>query len=274
MTTATYEFRLIDKVAREVLPGFGEQIGIITRKLVLKFPSAEFDEVASLVQAWRATPARTRLITAWWVKRKYSESDLNEARYWTIRLDKIFEPAAVETGTTYLMGCVDCGAGRQLNGQLRVDTRRLHKSAVTAATVAGDEWLVSETLGDVFASFDLQLESVHDAAGRQWLRLWSGETVALGDETLVGIDPFEARDLGAVPHTPGHVAAPRLISEPTLSRLPTRHLALTSEYFGVASGQLVPAPVMLVSDPLKRMLERTNATKHLTFELAHLEGVS
>lgn len=289
---ALLELRIPEDTARQVLaPEEGTQLGNppFVRKVTLPLDDPRAIELDTLAMGWTIT-------------RQYTSEELDAADLLHLIITSTFEPAGEECGTTYdeSLAChyregqsfpveipggytVDlveqrCGAGRKQTSPLRLDLRRAPRGKDIARTIA-DEWVISDRfaklLWDVQATgYDARpaFQRSQTRPSENWHQLVViAEPVDVVAPTIAGIRPSDLDAQGAYRCPLGHLIGLNLLSELTLSRLgrPNPDFAVTRQYVGVRRGLLVPAPLLVVSQRVRQVIERSRI-KGCRLEVAHL----
>lgn len=289
---AVLELRIPEDRARDALtPDEGMHLGSppFVRKLKIALDDPRALELDALAMGW--------LIT-----RTYSPQELDAAVLLHLVITSTFEPAGEECGTTYdeSVAChyretetfpvsipggrsVDlieqrCGAGRKQSSDLRLDLRRVPRSKDIARTIA-DEWVISDRFAALlegiratgFEARPVFQRSQHEPS-RTWHQLTiTAPSVDIVPPTLAGVRPSDLDSEGTYRCPLGHVIGLNLLSELTVSRRdrPKTDFAITRQYIGVRRGLLAPAPLIVVSQRVREVIER-NHIKGCRLEVAHL----
>jgi hypothetical protein len=289
----TLELRIPEEKARLALPedegvGLGTPIPWV-RKVTVSLNDPRAGQLDALALGWL-------------IKRTYSDSEFSAAELMRLEITSTFEPAGEECGTrydesaachyredqTYPMSIPGghsgaiveqrCGAGRKQVSDLRLNLRRVPKGKDLCRTIA-DEWIVSERLAILLSdagATGVDLLPVHHLSDRSpstsWYQLTiTAPRVSIVQPTVAGIRPFDL-DLAGTYRCPlGHVIGLNLLSELHVSRTDWAgtDFACTREEIGVRRGLLVPAPLILVSPRIAKVLKRQHV-KGFRLEVAYL----
>jgi hypothetical protein len=289
-----YEFRLPDTEARSLLRSSVEHFPLLsgeTRVVRVNRADPLFDEIGQAELRRLGKGHRAGLFYSWDVRRSYRRAELDQAELIHVIPSGAFEPAGEDCGTKYdeSAACPHCGAGRIQVSPLALDLRRsqpehdidtttLRRGKDVARSIA-DEIVVSDRLamllqGAGISGFDLP--PVHkcnrDVPIRGWLQLRvTGMPVEAAPPTEYGKNPFDLDEAGEYPCPLGHVAGLNLLSELTIDRRSWRgaDIVVTRQLVGLREGALVPAPSILISPRLFRLM-RENRVRGVRYEVAHL----
>ena len=158
---AIAEFRVTEEFARRLFgDDEGQKIGSSVRKIELPVEDPRFPQIGKLQKELHRTINRS-FFHGWNIRYIYTEQELADAALFILNVSSTFEPAGEECGTQYneLTACPRCGSGATQVSSLRLDLRRVPKSADIARTIAG-EVIVSQRLAErlldgEFTGFDL-----------------------------------------------------------------------------------------------------------------------
>ena len=276
----TYTFRVLETAAMETLgPSIGESRGL-ARVIETTGEDPLFRRVGAIDLEWRQQGRG--FLLGWDVHRSYNDEELATADYLHLIIVPVFEPAGVECGTEYADGtaCVKCGYGRQQVSALRIDGKRIPPAKDLAETIAGEEWLVSQRLGDMLNAGEftgMELRSVeHCRRPGETLPDWNQlmiqrNGVVVTGQTKAGISPFDHDEAGQYRCPLGHVMGLNLLSELVVEagEPPGRDFALTLQAVGVKRGLLVPRRQMLISQRVWQLL-KTSKARGWRVEVAHV----
>jgi hypothetical protein len=277
------DFRIAEHQAQRFLrPEDGTVLGGDTRKLVLDTRDSLFARVGEIDQQLKKEGSTFFL--GWSLRRQYTRTELEAAELLHLRVRATFEPEGERCGTEYddTAGCRHCGVGaRQLN-ELRLEASSLPRGKDVARTIAYSEVLFSARLVEAFREHGLTGARFHPVlrkGGKGVIGGWyqlevCSRPLEVVSPTRFGIDPFDEDAAGRYRCPLGHVAGLNLLSEPWVKRKGDdgADICSTRQQVGPRSqnrGVFRPAPLLLISPRLKRLLEQLNA-KGFELERAHL----
>jgi len=286
-----YEFRL-DEAEAEKLFGstVGRSLGVVrVVRLQASDPNFEALRDAHLKELRRRRGVG--LLYSWDVQRSYSRAELDQAELIHLIPTGAFEPAGEECGTTYdeSGACPHCGADRVQTSPLSLDLRRyqpehdihtttLRRGRDIARSIA-DEIVVSDQLADWLSAdgatgFDLLpvRKCGRDIPILEWFQLKvTSARVDAVPPTSFGKNPFDLDEAGEYRCPLGHVAGLNVVSELTIEQRAGQRadMVATRQLSGLRQGLLVPAPSLLISPALFRLMQ-AKRIKGARYEVAHL----
>lgn len=151
------EFRVVEEFAdRLFAPEEGVRLGDSVRKVLIARDDPRFPRIGEM----HADLVRTRkrsFFHGWDIQYRYSNAELASAELSHLQITAIFEPEGESCGTQYdySAACPECGMPRTLVGDLRLDLRKVPKKKDIAATIADDEWIVSQHLAELMVDAKL-----------------------------------------------------------------------------------------------------------------------
>jgi hypothetical protein len=272
------DLRIDERKASAYLPeDIGEKIGYLVRKVVLKTSDPWVQRIGNIDKEKRK--AGKCFFTGWSIKRKYTKTELNNANLFALVIKQWFEPEGEECGTKYddTKGCPHCLAGAVRITPLRLNGRSLPKKGEIAKTIA-DELIVSRRFVELFKSERLvgaefepvQLSDKKNADSTEWFvpKIVATKPVIV-PPTRFGEDPFDDIEYGKCPL--GDTLGLNRLSEAWVdqSTYDGADLAETQQYVGHREGVLRPAPILLISSRLWRLLEEHGLKKY-DVEVCHV----
>ena len=144
-----YEFRVREKYANRLFdPDEGEKLG-----WTKQYP--KFKRVGELNVLIRKDP-NDFFFAGWNISRRYTASDIAQAKLFLLCRLATFEPAGEECGTQYdeLSACPDCKSGAKQISPLFLDWKRIPKNKDIARTIAG-EIVVSKRMIELFERYSI-----------------------------------------------------------------------------------------------------------------------
>jgi len=288
---ALYEFRIDEGEAQQIFgPAFGRSLGAV-RIIKLQADDPAFDELRRAHRDRLKRGHRAGVIYSWDVRRSYSRAELEQAEFIQFIPSGAFEPAGEDCGTSYdeSTACPHCGAGRIQASLLALDLRRnqpehdihtttLRRGKDVARSIA-DEVVVSDRLATLFrgseaSGFELAAVRKCDSNGliEGWLQLHvTSHPVEATSPTTYGNNPFDLDEAGQYRCPLGHVAGLNLLTELTIDRGSWQgaDIVATSQLSGRRDGALVPAPALVITKRLYRVL-RNSRVKGARYEVVHL----
>jgi hypothetical protein len=148
------EFRITEDEAVKYLPkGLGTDLGG-TRKVIVNRTDPLFERIGEIQREFLAEGKHFFLYSN--QERYYTKRELEEAKLFQVWSKRIFEPEGEGCGTKYdeSTACPECGAGAKQVGDLRLDFRKIPKTADFAETIA-DEKIISERFAEWLADSGL-----------------------------------------------------------------------------------------------------------------------
>jgi hypothetical protein len=241
--------------------------------------SAEFEEIREFIDTRRrqGVSAYTDFPIGHYF-RKYTKAELQQAEILRLNIVAHFEPSGEECGTIYETLCDHCNLGRQVS-DLIVDVRRIPQHKDLCETIAWVEWIVSERFAQIFSRENLtgaEFRPIFEfknptSRSQSWHQLRvTGTAGHLSQATRLGRDPFTPSRLDW--RCPlGHTVVTDFLSEIHLyrSEWDGSDITITSDLFGQGRNLLRPAPLIIVSQRMYRILEAAGL-KGFTSEIAHL----
>ncbi len=241
--------------------------------------SLEFQEIAHFIGSRRAQGQKAfEYFPIASYLRKYTKNELRDAEVLTLDISSYFEPSGEECGTVYETLCQECNMGRQAS-ELILDLRQAPQQKDMAQTIAWVEWIVSSRFVRIFserklngAEFRPILEFKHPTRkSKDWHQIWvTGRAGKLSESTQMGKDPFSPSQIAwCCPQ--GHSVATRFLSEIVLHReqWDGSDIAITENLFGQGRNLLRPAPLIVISPRLYRLLDE-NQVKGFSCEIVRL----
>ena len=213
-----------------------------------------------------------------WYLRKYTKAELQQAEVLRLMISPHFEPCGEECGTIYETLCNECNWGRQVS-DLIIDTRRAPQHKDISETIAWVEWVVSSKFVRAITENKLtgaEFRPIFEfknptKQSRDWHQLRvTGKVGGLAETTKLGRDPFSPSQVSW--RCPlGHSIVTEFLSEIYLHRnaWDGSDIAVTSALFGQGRNLLRPTPLIIVSQPLYRVLQEAEL-KGFSCEVAHL----
>lgn len=275
-----FEFRIPEERAANFLK---DDDGVVLGGSVRKLELESTDPRMMLVEAAEKRLRREGkyFFASWRSRRKYSETEVANAKLLRLLIRKTFEPAGEMCGTVYSesSSCRCCGAGAVQSGPLVLDCRRIPRNRHFAITIAG-EIIVSQLVAAVFEEHDVtgvELRPIKDHAlatrnTTNWFQLIASESSAtVVSPTRVGIDPFDADLRGEYRCSEGDLLGLAVLSEVHL-QLDSKALVdvvASRQFVGVRKGVLRPQRLLFISQRVRNLL----IEYHLSgceFELAYV----
>lgn len=272
------ELRIDERKASRYLPeDLGERLEHSVRKVVMNSTDPRLDSIRVADKEQKSLGSC--LFTGWSITRKYTNSELNAARLFTLVVKRWFEPEGEACGTSYddSSACPCCGAGAPMTTPLRLDSRSLPKNGDIAKTIA-DELIVSRRFVDLFrseglvgAAFDpIQLSNKKNTPSSDWFQPKIVCTrPSIAGPTRFGETPFDDNEYGKCPAR--DTLGLNRLSEVWIdsTTYDGADLTETQQYAGHREGILRPATILLVSPRLRELLKK-QGLKQFGIEIAHL----
>jgi len=275
-----YEFRLPQDEADQYLPNHsGARLRTGVCKLRLGPEDPLFAEVERVHREFRA---RGEVFFYFWnCFRKYSRSELSDAKLLKVEFRSAFEPTGEECGTHYdeSTACPECGAGATQTSELFLDGRRIPPMRDCARSIAG-ELVVSHRFVSFFrdgnfsgAEFEpVRLANRGGEPSDKWFQiLIKSSPVDLHDNTRVGDNPFAEGAEAKYRCSRGDLVGLRLLSEVSIQKQTYfgDDIVRTRQFVGRRGGVLRPEPIVLISNRLWSAFEQAKL-KRWNFEVGHL----
>jgi hypothetical protein len=294
------EFRVpSDRAEAHLPPDLGRRLGQdgSVRLVRVSKRSPYYELIAQLSAEFRRRDES--FFFGWDIERNYSHDELASAELLRLIPTAYFEPSGEELGTVYdesdvckiafhdeevtIIGYTErmtgiCGVGRRLLSPLRINTRRVPRTTDIAVTIAQDEVIVSDRLVDSMNRAEitglkwLPVEDKNRRPRTTWhqLAVESGQ-LSVTPTTSFGIDPFDADSTHVYTCPEGHIPGLNLLSELTVDRSSWdgSDVCFTREHTGYSSGVVRPAPLIVISQRLYRLLSAEGA-KGFKVEVVHL----
>jgi hypothetical protein len=281
------EFRISEKVARRFLsPEDGKTIGIQpgyegVRKVEVDTGGKLYARIGELERQMQRQG--TIFFSSWDIRRKYTESELNGAELFHLRVRPFLQSAGEMCGTQYddAAGCSHCGAGAPQLNELRLEAGRISRTRDVTRTIAQVEVIFSSRLVEAFREHKMtgaRFRPVLRKGGKSTLDMWfqlevCSRPLEMVPPTRCGNDPFDHDEKGEFRCPLGHVAGLNLLSELWVRRegYDGSDLCATRQHVGMRSrndGVFRPYPLLLISPRLRQLLEDLEA-KGYELEVAH-----
>src|SRR5260370_2540255 len=269
---------------------FPRQTRVLNQRLAARIPESKsveirvplnshaFQEINGFIESKRNQNIDGYKYVTTTVMRKYSESDLQSAEILLLTIRSHFEPYGEECGTIYETLCNECNWGRQVS-DLILDLRRVPQHKDISETIAWVEWVVSSKFVRTFAENKLtgaEFRPIFEfknptKQSKEWHQLRvTGKAGELAETTKLGRDPFSPSQVSW--RCPlGHAVATQFLSEIYLHRnaWDGSDIAITGALFGQGRNLLRPAPLIIISQRMYRVLQEAGL-KGFSYEIAHL----
>ncbi len=269
---------------------FPRQTRVLNPRLAARIPESKsveirvplnshaFQEINGFIESKRNQNIDGYKYVTTTVMRKYSESDLQSAEILLLTIRSHFEPSGEECGTIYETLCNECNWGRQVS-DLILDLRRVPQHKDISETIAWVEWVVSSKFVRTFAENKLtgaEFRPIFEfknptKQSKEWHQLRvTGKAGELAETTKLGRDPFSPSQVSW--RCPlGHAVATQFLSEIYLHRnaWDGSDIAITGALFGQGRNLLRPAPLIIISQRMYRVLQEAGL-KGFSYEIAHL----
>ena len=269
------EVRLFaDEAKRFLPPHLGQEKGL-ARQVLLELNDPLVERIRQHEQEKRRQDSVA--VTYWQIHRKYTQSELKQARLLWLRVRPFFEPTGEDCGTVYdeTQACPKCGFGARQVGPLRLELKRIPKRDI--AQTLGGEIVVSARLAEEMKAAGIRGYELGPVVSRQgkptphWHQLLLPECqVELAPETRVGADYFVPQpDEARCPR--GHVVGFTVLSEVHLQRTSVGEAdwLCTRQAVGQRLGPYRPLPLLLISQRLYQFLTARKVNR-FDVEVAHL----
>ena len=284
-----YEFRVREKYANRLFdPDEGEKLGwtkhygdkfVTVRKIKLSAKDPKFKRVGELNVLIRKDP-NDFFFAGWNISRRYTASDIAQAKLFLLCRLATFEPAGEECGTQYdeLSACPDCKSGAKQISPLFLDWKRIPKNKDIARTIAG-EIVVSKRMIELFERYSITgarfgpvcQHPATSAESKDWFQLLVKSCDAeVAAPTKIGVNPFDEDTAGQYCCSYGD-----LIGLARLSEVSIRHpsyngsdIVASRQFAGTRRGLLRPERFLLISPKLRQLIKDEKLTG-CEFEVAH-----
>jgi hypothetical protein len=151
------EFRIHEEFAHLLFaPDEGVRLGDSIRKVAIQTDDPRFPRIGVLRKKLKVTH-NDSFFSGWTLTHRYGQKELAAAELFELMITAVFEPEGESCGTQYdySAACPECGMPRTLVGDLRLDLRKVPKKKDIAATIADDEWIVSQRLAELMVDAKL-----------------------------------------------------------------------------------------------------------------------
>lgn len=262
-----YEFRVSERHAAAFFgPGEGKKLSSgLVRKVLLPEDDERLPRVFEL-QRRLSKEHQESFFFGWDIHRYYTPAELLAAELLHVEIGKTFEPAGEECGTRYdeTTACAQCGSGATQVGPLTLRVRK-PLNADVAQTIAS-EIIVSPRFMQMARDAGAQNVMFRpvDWVGRSALLDWQqlvipSAAAEICEPTRIGADPSGREPTDTAPCPRGDYVGLALLSELFVrivrNGVAGAGFALTRQYVGLRSGLLRPRRLLLVTQPLWRLLE-------------------
>jgi hypothetical protein len=241
--------------------------------------SPEFEEIRRFIDV-RRNKGQTGFsdFTIGWYLRKYTKAELQNAEILRLTIASHFEPSGEECGTVYETLCNHCNLGFQVS-DLILGLRHVPQHKDISETIAWVEWVVSSKFVQTFTENKLtgaEFRPIFEfknptRQSKDWYQFRvTGEAGELAEITKLGRDPFRPSQVSW--RCPlGHSVVTEFLSEIYVQRTAWdgSDLAVTSALFGQGRNLLRPAPMIIISQSMYRLLQAAGL-KGFSVEVAHL----
>lgn len=259
----------------------GKDAGQRARTVETRVPSdsPEFLEISRFVDSSRTAGMNAfRHFPIASFLRRYTKEELQQAEVLRLTITSHFEPSGEECGTIYETLCKECNWGRQIS-ELNLDLRRVPQHKDISETIAWVEWVVSSKFLQAFTENKLtgaEFRPIFEfknpiKRSKEWHQLWvTGKAGKLAERTILRRDPFSPSQVEWCCPL-GHSVVAEILTEIYLRReaWDGSDIAITSNLFGQGRNLLRPAPLIVISQRLYRVLVSANL-KGFSVEVAHL----
>jgi hypothetical protein len=285
-----YEFRVQEKHASRLFePGEGEKLGwtkqfgdkfVTVRKIELSADDPKFKQVGEL-NALIQKDRHDFFFAGWNINRRYTPSDIAQAKLFLLCRLATFEPAGEECGTQYdeSLACPGCKSGAKQVSPLFLDWKRIPKNKDIARTIAG-EIVVSKRMVELFERHSITgakfgpvcHRPATSAESKDWFQLLvkscDAEVVA---PTKMGVNPFDEDTAGEYRCSHGDLIGLARLSEVSISHSSYNgsDIVASRQFAGTRRGLLRPERFLLVSPKLQQVIKEEKLTG-CEFEVAHL----
>jgi hypothetical protein len=149
--------------------GMGQDIGYGVKKVVLDLEDPRLEELRNIFTK-KQRETGSKAYNSAFIYRRYSRTELENAKALRLIITAVFEPPGEETGTVYddSKTCHLCGAGRIQRSDLILDLRQIPKNVDIARTIA-NEWIINDRLADLLLAHEFvgyKLGTVHHCKTR------------------------------------------------------------------------------------------------------------
>jgi hypothetical protein len=277
------ELRIADRYASNFFSAEeGRRIGPLREVRIVSIDTKD-PRLGELAKMNRKIWAKGRiLITGWKFIRRYTKSELAQAKCLQLLFTSYFEPAGEECGTVYdeATACSKCGAGARQTSALGLQINSIPKSKDVAVTIGG-EIVASLKLKELFQSRKVtgagfgpvvaRRRGADVVAGNWFQFLAKNSSAEIMTCTRTGVDPFGTQSPDPHICSRGDTIGLNLLSEVTLDKrtIPADDVFSSRQYLGNRMGLLRPYRPIFVSQKVREIVE-THDLKGIKFEIAHL----
>lgn len=231
-------------------------------------------------------------VLSWKIIRKYSKKECEDADLFHIIIQRVFDSSSDDLNTHYDLSkvCSNCGAGRELVGNLKLHSKVLPNidisKSISGEIIVSKKFVELVNENSIRGLKFLNIETEKGYSNFKHLRAES--ILPISNRTIAGIDPFDSSESASsvtvsmsdkhlfemneeVYRCPkGHTIGLNLLSEPYVVFDKTQ---ITQDFFesdklvGVNRGSLKPEPIIFCSKKLKDLILFHNL-KGFKFEIA------
>lgn len=253
----------------------GKRLGTSIKAVKLDRSDPRFEKIPVIDKELKKK-YNERFYFGWHIERKYSTTELDNAKLLHLIIKKSFEPTGEECGTLYdeSTACEFCGANRTQIGPLKLRMGSVPKKDI-ARTIAG-EVIVSDVMAKAVDQWNLKGMQLLATNLNKYHQLISTSNIRLSDKTIVGINPFDLSTRGAneIYKCPnGDTIGLNLLSEPTVNDnllIGELDFFSSTQKIGVKRGLLRPNPIYFCSQLFREMVKSLKLTG-FDFEVANIE---
>lgn len=221
------------------------------------------------LQRQLAAQGKDPMFFGWRIVRKYSRDEIAEARMFSLRISKTFEPEGEFLGTTYdeSTACAKCGAGGRQVSDLILPASAMPRGRDIAKTIAGEivassrfiKLVVSERLTGLGFRRIIHKRGAKLEISDQFQQVVPcGGEVSVSSQTLFGEDPFQTDRSHRHACPKGDLLGIRLVSQVFTENPLARGMdfCVSSEFVGLRSGVLRPEKLLFASPHAREVLVR------------------
>ena len=278
------EFRIGEKDSRLLFSKHEGKIlgdkGIYeVRQIFLDTKDPRYLEVGKLEQKFWANGSL--YFSGWDFNRKYTKSELENAKWFQLIFMREFEPSGEECGTVYddTTACPICGADAKQTNPLFLRGSSIPKSKDFSYTIADNEFVVSRRAKEVFDRNKITGVQfgpiIHDKRTNKpstdWFQMFvTNSSVEIHSSAKFGNKPFDEDEKGEYRCAKGHKAGLNILSELTVQKetLGNSDIMATRQFVGLRAGLLRPHRLFVVSPKVRKLIIE-NELKGLRLEVAY-----
>lgn len=269
------EFRIIMEYAHLLFrDDEGTNLGDTVKVVKIEKNDPRFNAIGELQK--KARENNDLFFTCFDYRRSYTETEINNAKWFQIFQTRHFEPAGEECGTIYdeSSACPVCGSGAKQLSPLKLRRSSIPKADMAVTIAWGDETIVSERFVKMVKDNKLKglnFEPVISSANRgqklNYYQIRPQFYLDFSEKTVFGKDPFHLSG-----ECPNGDNIPDILSEAYIRSNPVPEdldFFASRQTVGGRVGLIRPSHLFFCSNRMMRLIKENNL-KGFKFEVAHI----